>query len=677
MTQVTIRESPSGPPVTFTTGDVLPVGLAGQFLALSDQPGPDPTPIWEAGNAVVLSETDDLDFVPVYLGNGVYSPAIAVTANVSAAFADGRQGTWTWDATSTLAHNFATVYAPAATPVGRWRRIVSVSNEVDLGWFNAPGLGAASTNEDTAALIAAQQFCANASLAGKGFEHVVPGGTYLVNQDNIFAQFTGSNVNGWKMRGAGYRQSTIMLDATAVPGGALYRNAPGTRKLISPIYEALQFETTDVTGEAGTVTFDPESSGHEQNFMFSQCLFFKWGTVLRCRGTLNASENTFEMCTFARTWEAVLWLDNIQAVTHKFTDCDAITLRGHLVYVGPGGGGNVSWEGGTLVMDGDTTTLPYVRPGGTGLGALNVANMMLYANPTGNNLGRGNNRFTFQINHGELGDQSGFVNGQAGTANVTIQGNFGSASGDSLKTGVTIPPNWNVDFTESQLQASFTEFEYIFREDTFTFATTANGSVNFRNNCTIPPFFHEHCYSTLGGVPLAQNASHGQFHVDGSCKLASVDPWATEFGTSSIYVTFVSEWDTLWCLSADANRREKVFDIQRQNNVPTTPGHPSLFWVLPPYSLIEEIALITVPSGATAATYQFNIEQLLDPSPTSQIIASSQPGAMNAPLACSFKFPVPWQMGATRRTRTLMCALDPTYPGVNQTCGLRGRIKYV
>lgn len=107
----------------------------------------------------------------------------------------------------------------------------------------------------------------------------------------------------------------------------------------------------------------------------------------------NVDHNWWYNCSFRVIRERMVYFNNNQSVANGFVGCHAEGLRDSLFSVGPEGGGDVSWIGGSLIQEPKVDVFDVPLPDQPPCGLVTWDNSSV---TEGRSTGLGNNKFTFQ-----------------------------------------------------------------------------------------------------------------------------------------------------------------------------------------------------------------------------------------------------------------------------------------
>jgi hypothetical protein len=236
--------------------------------------------------------------------------------------ADGGQGQFTWDATTTVPADNGTVFG--SQPVGRWVR-VRPSHELNLKWWGAYG---DSVTDDTAAVRAAI-----AAVTTESSEIYVPRGTYGLT-DSVFVGSTTLGPGGIRFTGEGAGLSNNQwptfkwIGVAAKKAGALfYVNS------YDHWFKQIRFsgETNDpanvkecgVSVGGGYTGLNVGQNG-ASHIVFERCAFvgFEVGCAIDYLGVI---VNNLELCRWVEcafaTYNVGLWVRDAQPYSTRVEKC--------------------------------------------------------------------------------------------------------------------------------------------------------------------------------------------------------------------------------------------------------------------------------------------------------------------------------------------------------------------
>lgn len=136
-----------------------------------------------------------------------------------------------------------------------------------------------------------------------------------------------------------------------------------------------------------------ESYGWEKYFSARNVDFEGIDRLSVYSGYGNVDHNWFYNCSFRNVREDLARYNNNQSVANGYVGCHAEGLRGSLFSVGPEGGGDVTWVGGSIIQE------PKVDASDIPLPSQPARAIVIWDNSgvtAGRSSGLGNNKFTFQ-----------------------------------------------------------------------------------------------------------------------------------------------------------------------------------------------------------------------------------------------------------------------------------------
>lgn len=136
-----------------------------------------------------------------------------------------------------------------------------------------------------------------------------------------------------------------------------------------------------------------ESYGWEKHFAARNVDFEGIDRLSVYSGYGNVDHNWFYNCSFRNVREDLARYNNNQSVANGYVGCHAEGLRGSLFSVGPEGGGDVTWVGGSIIQE------PKVDASDIPLPSQPARAIVIWDNSgvtAGRSSGLGNNKFTFQ-----------------------------------------------------------------------------------------------------------------------------------------------------------------------------------------------------------------------------------------------------------------------------------------
>ena len=173
--------------------------------------------------------------------------------------------------------------------------------------------------------------------------------------------------SGMKFSGAG-RNATVLLFKNTDSETWLYDNRDSNFPSIADtgVYDNLTFEDLAVhnydgkyvQGGGRTWSVSPDkqmngfwmqSFGWEKMFIFKSCTFFGFDRMYVFRGNGNVDQHTWIACSFYEIIDCFIDVDNDQSVTNRLFGVDVL-CRGSIIKIGPTGGGDITWVGGSVLQ---------------------------------------------------------------------------------------------------------------------------------------------------------------------------------------------------------------------------------------------------------------------------------------------------------------------------------------
>lgn len=232
-----------------------------------------------------------------------------------------------------------------------------MADEVDLkiDEADADAAFARVVNSDVYASLTDAMDEAFSTADNDGNKHIwLPHGVINV-QPNELSDFALTNRVGLHFQGAG-RRSTILKLITGGSEAWMCDNGSGAtnRKLSFPTFTDIGFQSDSTEFGNG---FRLHSEGHEKKFMFTRCWFGEFSTMFRVDGLLGNDSHKFIGCEIMKIHDAVFEWNNPNAMIIEFHATNIEQIYGDVFRVISGGGGELRWYGGSLIMfdPGDAT----------------------------------------------------------------------------------------------------------------------------------------------------------------------------------------------------------------------------------------------------------------------------------------------------------------------------------
>lgn len=202
--------------------------------------------------------------------------------------------------------------------------------------------------------------------AGPGSFWIQGNSPFGLNRAEIAALGIGSSSfrRGFKLKGSG-RKSTIFTLKNTGAETWFYSNENPSSPSTTSTAQYFSWEGFTIRAEhltpldnrrykevaANTINgFSMESQGWEAFWLYSDFTVEGLDTVFKWRGQANCDQHTFYGCRFEHIIDTVFDIDNDQSVVNRMYGCDVFTY-GDVFRVGPFGGGDFLWMGGTLHQD--------------------------------------------------------------------------------------------------------------------------------------------------------------------------------------------------------------------------------------------------------------------------------------------------------------------------------------
>ena len=613
------------------------------------------------------------------LGTPTFGRVFARTLNVLGS--DRVEGDWYWVASSSAADDGATVLSPTGqVGNGRWLRILG--NQIDSMWWGidlADPEGSKTAN--TQALLNFWQFCATRSEVDVKQTALAPPSTVIVDQNNVFAQFTQSNIKGWVFQGSATwgsnNGSRFVLDDDV---DSFYQTSPGDRKLISPTFKNIVFDGDDSRALRTTrVLFDPWSEGQEQFFSFEESQFNNCRTAIRLRGTANNAETRGRLCQFnfiGANNGAAVWVANQQSVNNLFVQCDANNLRGHLLRVGPeGGGGSTRWEGGNVVFEPDDLQ---------GMDSTNFtadSSLVYFDGLNSNVINSGNNEFFVRAKvelqrAGKLLTWPSAANrGANNTAHVSFDVDIGTTTvvGPASRDLVTAGPGVDIDFVGGNYRDTVGGVYRLTAPLAPSAVSSYGSSLRFGRGTKVPEdIYDKFTFENNGGYALVESS---RSNFDEPALFTANVLAATRFTSIGIEGIFDGPRGSVG--SNGVARR--LYRVAFNSTVTPIFGvtAPLFIGIAPPTARITRIRFEKPAIGSDAATYQLAFT--LDPDGTPRTIARSAVLRIDEEMVVDWSDPAGIPVGPGFSGKTIQITSTSTHPGSAAAAGayVRGFVEYV
>lgn len=193
--------------------------------------------------------------------------------------------------------------------------------------------------------------------------------------------------SGLKWDGCGQRASTITVlsdpdaNAEAWIGStydANYPLDPVTGMSDCGVMDYVEFSGITFRGAEGvsirlptnrkTSGFRWITSGWEKYIKFNDCTFEWLDQGMTHEGYGNADHNKWFGCTWRKIRDRCIYYNNNQSVANSYIACDMEEIHGKCFWIGPLGGGDVTWIGGSIVLypEMETETTPFASQNESG-----------------------------------------------------------------------------------------------------------------------------------------------------------------------------------------------------------------------------------------------------------------------------------------------------------------------
>lgn len=533
----------------------------------------------------------------------------------------------------------ASTYAGLPTPTaGEFRRVTDdirgvwaangtvwskvgghVLNVLDFGADRTGATYCDDAIED--ALDAAAVLTGSTPVLNAGVTIYWPKGKYKLKRP-VFSYTPSANRHGpMNHLGDGQFTTEILLAPESAADVWLYDSSPSGNM---NAYQALHFYSMNFRGYGANAAFANGfryySTGHEKNFTWTDCGVAtgddglggegKFKVWLYACGTGNADQTVHTRCYFNHVTDAILKVNNLQAVAHDFYGCQAIDFTGDLFRIlddtddptmGLGGGGQISWIGGTIAQQVSTEGKLRWIVAAAGSGNLST---MIRIRP---------DQFELDNAEGRLVEKTG----PNGTLQVTFeQIKFDSISTDGADyTVVDIAQDATVIFRDCRLRSNML-FNVIQSSGGAGFSLAEPGAVIWEN-CTIPQDLSKRCL--FGGAAYLSAVSQVGFFSATRCRCPSGtgDALNVTYGT---YYHAVGEFDIGWQVASHGRgHRIKVASMHHDSHAWPMTGADEAGVVLPYNATIIGFVIYKPPVGADAGAHQYAV----GPSDRSVTYASS------------------------------------------------------
>lgn len=110
------------------------------------------------------------------------------------------------------------------------------------------------------------------------------------------------------------------------------------------------------------------TSGFEKYIKFNDCTFEWLDQGMTHEGYGNADHNKWIGCTWRKIRDRCIYYNNNQSVANSYIACDMEEIHGKCFWIGPLGGGDVTWVGGSIILypEMETETKPFASQNESG-----------------------------------------------------------------------------------------------------------------------------------------------------------------------------------------------------------------------------------------------------------------------------------------------------------------------
>lgn len=168
-------------------------------------------------------------------------------------------------------------------------------------------------------------------------------------------------VRGLKWQGTGMRSTYFQLVSPNDGTGEswFYNTYDANYPNDSSVQDFIEFSGISFKGAEADYTLPPNQKtsgfrfitfGWEKFMRFNDCSFDYMDTMFSLEGNGNADHNKWFGCSFTRVRDKCFYFNNNQSVANIFVGCDMEEVHGKGFLVGPKGGGDVTWIGGSVIL---------------------------------------------------------------------------------------------------------------------------------------------------------------------------------------------------------------------------------------------------------------------------------------------------------------------------------------
>jgi hypothetical protein len=404
----------------------------------------------------------------------------------------------------------------------------------------------------------------------------LPAGKFAV-RPNVFSSWVGQAGvrRGLIIRGAGEYATQLTLTTSGVSSWFYDNGATDVGQFWR--FEDMMFLTDDVTNTFGNF-MRITGRGNEQNFVFKNCAWdIGFTRIFDTEGLIGDDSIRTYNCHMRGAADCAWYLNNPQSVLHENFGLNAEAMTGDLVRVGPNGGGDVKFYGGSLIMLASPTA-------GKQTWLVNVDNSSAGS-------GTGNSWFGFYGCRTELHTQTNGYVYSVGNGSFThvafIGGNYSTASGTTTHDMIHLGLSKTVTFSDARLSTSA---NIVFDVDNASESALVDPVVRFAR-CGI-------AHDQASQVSYVGGKAYGRVVAEG-CYAIGYDH------TAPIAMDFDLNAST--SLAGGAGTKKKIAVIKSGlNSWPNSVGNEATI-MMPPSAFITRIYVNMPAAGSSGATYQLAV----------------------------------------------------------------------
>lgn len=292
----------------------------------------------------------------------------------------------------------------------RWKR--DFIGAIHVNWFGAVSGNSTVAVANYTAIRAALAACithdpvrleGQAELEFGEGEYFITGNSPLMFNRTAMTALPGGYRyrRGLKFKGRGKRSTILTLVTTGAYDQWLYDTYDANYPNDSSVADYIQFDGLTFRGtnalhaqpaNSKTSAFNLRTYGWEKFITWSNCDFEYLDTVFSVTGYGNGDHLRWYGCHFSKVRDRVFYFNNNQSVANKLFGCDAESIYGKVIEIGQEGGGDISWFGGSIVLNPDVDSAGFQNAVQTQKGFVYWDNS---GKTTGSSSGYGNCKFTF------------------------------------------------------------------------------------------------------------------------------------------------------------------------------------------------------------------------------------------------------------------------------------------